>query len=222
MALEPVSFSRTIRSLYRNTVLRSRNMTAKVYWSRLILTPEQSQQLVYPPGFKPLNVFLYQQVDQFDASGQLLTSVLYVIAFMRKDRDPYVYDIYTFLHNQPRFDPRVLVNSRHAITLDPGATFEAENFFEVSQSVNGTAVYLGVSFAPGNPYAFLGYDARGFCRGRSFGNNLHVSGITEIGLRGHTTSFSKNLLPLAHRKHCKKYKQHTHKKHHQEHHRQHS
>jgi len=169
----PASFSRIIEDLFQNESFRtSHDIQYKQTFSRVYLTPDQKEKLVYPPGFTPINFYLIYQTDKFD-KGALISYEIELVSFVKKN-DGYTYGYYFDVFAQQRFDTHELKTSRKPVSLSSVARFVISQYLEIYNDVNGTTIILSLStLNPADPWASLQYSHK--CK--YFYQSIYFDGI---------------------------------------------
>jgi hypothetical protein len=174
--------------LFQNEKYHDDGFQYKVLFSRVALTDAQKSQLIYPEGFHPLDFYIVYQTDKYNELG-FVDYNIQLVSFVRKETDNHIYGIYFDVIAQPRFEPEMLVCSKHAVHLSEIARLITSQYIEAYNDVLGTSVILGFNSA--EPYsASLQYSHQ--CR--YFFEELNANGIINPNLsKTKLTGLSRNL-----------------------------
>ncbi|CAH6419688.1 Hypothetical protein HVR_LOCUS764 [uncultured virus] len=186
----PASLLETVENLFQNEKYVERDDTdVVVSFSKLVLTPEQKAQLVYPSGLIPIDFYIFYQTDRFQ-NGELIRTSMEVVSFAQR-RD-FIYGVYFDVQAQARFEIDQLVESEELITLSATARIITDFYIEVYNEIKGLIVILGLSTLAPEPLASLQYSRK--CK-------YFYEAIYDNGIRGedqfipvtHLTGLSANL-----------------------------
>ncbi len=184
----PATLPNILCDLFQNEKYHHDGFRYKVLFSQVTLTDSQKSQLIYSEGFTPLNFYIVYQTDKYNELG-FVDFHIQLVSFVRKQTDNHIYGIYFDVIAQPRFEPEVLVCSKHPVHLSEVTRLISGQYLEVYNNVLGTSVILGFHYA--EPYsASLQYSHN--CR--YFFEELNSQGIINPELsKTKLTGLSRNL-----------------------------
>ena len=186
----PASLLETIEHLFQNEKLHNADGTNTIIsFSRVTLTADQKNQLVYPEGLIPIDYFVAYQTDRFREKEVLETNIQLVSFVQRRD---YIYGVYFEVEAQPRFNIEDLINSKDPVSLFNTARLIPSLYLEIYNEIEGIIVILSLSTLNPDPSASLQY---------SHGGKYYYEQIYNNGIRGadqfipvtNLTGLSKNL-----------------------------
>lgn len=184
------SIEHIIKDIFRNQKYTDYDsLKCKVTYSRVNLSDTQKVQLIYKPGFQPMNYYIIYQRDKY-LRGNIASTSLHLVSLIYKDPD-YIYGAYFDVINQPQYDLYTLKRSKIIQELSYDAKIVPSLYLEVYYNISGKVFILGISDDDNDTsLASLQYSHKNtyFCGGLSI-DGINVPETKHIKL----TSLSKNL-----------------------------
>lgn len=171
-----------ILNIFQNKrTLNSYGLEEYSIYSYLNLNDSQINQLTYPPNFKPLGIYILEQVMTNIVTSQS------IISFVMKEG--YIYGIYFGITNQQSFCIEDLTNSKNSVCLDTECKIiRDETYLEVYNNVN--CIIVVTSFCSNPLHTTFGYPYQG----KYYYEVLSLEGIQNLDESViHLTGISKNL-----------------------------
>lgn len=172
----PASLKQTLLQVFSNTKNKSREENGGIfftYWSRCLLSEEQKSQITYPPNFKPLNFYVYEQYTN-SVNSEIEDLSIAVFA----ENNGYLYGLYYRLDGQSVLPVEKLVLSENPIKIDPKANLTKidyiECYFKVKTCKNKRVIIDGLSYRSDNQYSTLQYSDK---------KKFYFAGLRSTGTR---------------------------------------
>lgn len=171
----PAKLENIIEDLFQNEKWTTTSGNKiRLSFSKVQLTADQIESLIYRPGFTSIDLYLYYQTDEFDVNDDLISTIQQLISFTKRE-NKFIYGHYFNITNQERFPIERLLKSKNSIDLSPNSTFISDNYIEVYNDIDGITVILGLDTFEGQIAASLQYSRKS----KYFYENLTIDGIQD-------------------------------------------
>lgn len=190
----PASLEQTLLQIFPNNKRISTQQNGGVFsynWSRCLLSEEQKTQIVYPPGFTPLDFFVYFQFSNPDIPE---ATSLQLVSFAKKDG--YLFGFYYDLDSKELLPIEKLISSKKSIKIDPNIKLIDANYiecyFKIKTCKCEKVIINGLSTLSGDISSSLQYSEKD----KNYVSFMNSSGILPLHFiinSKYITGISKNL-----------------------------
>lgn len=154
----PAALINIINDLFQNEKIKTQHDTRFIIlFSRVHLSEDQKQGLVYPSGMTPIGFYVMYQTEKIDAEGNSVLLGSQLVSFVEKT-DGFIYGYYFNLIGQKKLSYKTMVESCKPIEITSDVQIIPSDYLEIYHNVLGTTIILGLSSEPNkSPSASLQY-----------------------------------------------------------------